>query len=164
MSSIIGRDVWHEQPLYNKPDWWSFYTHRLLLSKAFSLSALRGFGKRLTAAAAVDRLHSPCSCWESTEEVMWHPFSGCQKMPETTESFFISYPETNSTSPQPFLSQLMRFGFTLWSSLMVVYSFEPQLIVFLPLWTIHVFHIGMLFLWFQPPWYPHVLVCWCINH
>ena len=49
------RDVGHEQPLHNKPDWWCVCTRSLVLSKAISLSELRGFANRLTAEAAADR-------------------------------------------------------------------------------------------------------------
>lgn len=43
-------------------------------------------------------------------------------------------------------------------------SFWTATNCFLPLWTILVFHVGVLCLWFQQPWYPDLLVCWWIIH
>lgn len=109
------------------------------------------------------RLHSPCSSWESTKGVMWHPSSGWQKMPGTAEAFSsVTLQPTTSPCSFPCLYICVSAHTLIISH--VHPSFWTAANCFLPLWAILVSHIGMLFLWYQHQWCPDLLVCWCINH
>lgn len=100
---------------------------------------------------------------ESTDKVMWHPSSGCQKMPGTAEAFsFVTLQPTTppcSHSGRDFCVSASPFDNFSCSSILPTATnwFFCCCILF---------HTGPLFLWFQCQWYIEYgpLVCWWTNH
>lgn len=92
------------QQLCNNLDFW---TYQASLVETFSMNSLyttkqtddasirslfvwaMGLWKQIDCCCCYwqTQLHSPCSSWQSTEEVMWHPSAGCENMPGTAQPF-----------------------------------------------------------------------------